>query len=106
VGDLAGLLGGGVVGVAIGFASLVVWWARATRADDEATERTLRRQYNREAADHRAERTRLQNVIDTERAGRRAAEDEAATERSRRREAEDETARLRRLVRELGGEPG
>lgn len=91
MGDLAGLLGGGVVGIAIGFASLVVWWARGERADSDVTERTLREQIDHIEADHRTERTRLQTVIDAERGGRRTAEDEAA--------------RLRRLVRELGGEP-
>jgi hypothetical protein len=91
VGDLAGLLGGGVVGIAIGFASLVVWWARGERADSEVTEDRLRTQLDRIESGHRDERTRLQTVIDAERAGRRTAEDEAA--------------RLRRLVRELGGEP-
>lgn len=91
MGDLAGLLGGGVVGIAIGFASLVVWWARGERADSEVTEDRLRTQIDHIEADHRTERTRLQGVIDAERGGRRSAEDEAA--------------RLRRLVRELGGEP-
>jgi biopolymer transport protein ExbB/TolQ len=92
VGDLVGLLGGGVVSVVVAFASLVVWYARAERADSGVTEDRLRTQMDRIEADHRTERTRLQTVIDAERA--------------RRREAEDETARLRLMVRELGGDPG
>jgi hypothetical protein len=104
VGDLAGLLAatGGVTTVT-GFMWLVVWWARGNRADDEAIEQKLREQYDREAEAHRTERTRLQTVIDDERAKRRAGEDEAAR---RIREAEDDVARLRRMVRELGGDPG
>jgi uncharacterized protein involved in exopolysaccharide biosynthesis len=106
VGDLVSLLAGGGIATVTGFVSLVIWWARADRADRNDVIRELRDELDEVEAGHRTERIRLQTVIDTERAGRRAAEDEAAAERSRRREAEDEAARLRRMVRELGGDPG
>jgi hypothetical protein len=92
VSDLVGLLAGGGAVTVTGWVWLVVWWARGNRADDEAIEQKLRDQIDHIETDHRRERTRLQSVIDAERAGRR--------------EAEDEAARLRRLVRELGGDPG
>jgi flagellar motility protein MotE (MotC chaperone) len=104
VGELVGLLaGGGVCGTAVAFVWIVWASGRADRRDDDAMMTKLRDQHDREQADHRAERTRLQAVIDDERAKRRTQQDEAD---QRIREAEEDVARLRRLVRELGGDPG
>lgn len=92
MGDLVGLLAGGGIATVTGFVWLVIWWARADRVDRADAVRELRAELDQVEDDHRAERIRLQQVIDAEQAGRRSALEEAA--------------RLRRMVRELGGDPG
>jgi hypothetical protein len=81
VGDLVGLLaGGGVVGTAVVLVWIMQVYLRAERRDNQSTDRSRRLQLDQ-----------ADQVIDTEQARRRAAE--------------EETARLRRMIRDLGGDP-
>jgi hypothetical protein len=81
VGDLVGLLaGGGVVGTSVVLVWVMQIYLRSERHDNQATDKRRRQQLDQADV-----------VIDTEQARRRAAE--------------EETARLRRMIRDLGGDP-
>jgi hypothetical protein len=81
VGDLVGLLaGGGVVGSAVTLVWIMQVYLRSERHDNQSTDKRRRQQLDQADA-----------ALDVEQARRRAAE--------------EREARLRRMVRDLGGDP-